>query len=242
MEIEKKFFAKKKCENCHIHIPTDYNNLCNHCYKRLRREEQIKSGTKCKKCLIKPVYAKNFCNACYQRLKKEEQIKSGIKCKKCLIKPVYAKNLCCACYSAIRNSKIYLEKNCERCGNSGVFRKNRCKSCYHSRYLNKNTSYDIPIRKKSKNGQGTINSYGYKILTMKNPLNLSKTGKIAEHIVVMSKFLKRPLFKHETVHHKNGIRNDNRIENLELWSVSHPKGQRVEDKIKWAKEFLKLYE
>lgn len=65
--------------------------------------------------------------------------------------------------------------------------------------------------------------------------------KVLEHRHVMSEKLERPLFSHETVHHKNGVRSDNRPKNLELWSHSHPYGQRVVDKIQWAIAFLKQY-
>ena len=69
-----------------------------------------------------------------------------------------------------------------------------------------------------------------------------KGGFVAEHIYVMSQMIGRQLTKDETVHHKNGVKDDNSPSNLELWASRHPKGQRVSDLIIFAKEILLKYE
>ena len=92
-------------------------------------------------------------------------------------------------------------------------------------------------------GEGHVTKHGYLMITVNG-------RSVLEHRQLMEQLLGRPLARHETVHHVNGNRGDNRVNgplrnfrsgNLELWSRWQPAGQRVADKVAHAIEILEVY-
>lgn len=176
------------------------------------------------------------------------------------------KDLCDSCYSSQYWKKIRPEPRkkielCVRCSVKRVDknprRRDLCNKCavkierenpdtlarrriLARNYQRKKNRIDLDLpRLRSEHGKGHLNKKGYRILcVLDHPNKTNSRGAVGEHTVVMVNHLGRPLLKNETVHHKNGIRDDNRIENLELWDKSQPPGQRVEDKIDWCIEYL----
>lgn len=81
-----------------------------------------------------------------------------------------------------------------------------------------------------KGGRNKTN-HGYMKVLAKGHHRADANGYALEHLIVMERELGRELQTGERVHHRNGIRDDNRPENLELWTVAKdPPGQRAIDR------------
>lgn len=120
--------------------------------------------------------------------------------------------------------KRYSEKqNCEWCKNEFLgdkYRKQKCCSKSCARRL-EYSQYHAP----SWRGGRIKTTSGYiDIWVGVDYPNCKKGGYYAEHRYVMEQHLNRSLEKHETVHHINGDRIDNRLENLQLRTGKHGKG------------------
>jgi hypothetical protein len=96
---------------------------------------------------------------------------------------------------------------------------------------------NVPLKRLELSEEFLVGPSGYVLV-----YDPERRRRVLEHRYVMEQHLGRHLLRHENVHHRNGNRRDNRLENLELWSTAQPTGQRVSDKLVWAREIIALYE
>lgn len=109
-----------------------------------------------------------------------------------------------------KNGKHANNKICINCGRKISRAATYCRSCATK------IQVKIPQNHPSWKG-GIIHSRGYVYIYSPNHPRINNSYYIAEHRLVMEKYIGRYLKPEEVVHHINGIRTDNRIENLMLF-------------------------
>ena len=124
---------------------------------------------------------------------------------------------------AKRLGKPAIDRSCKQCGK--VFRQSKSLRVYCS-----NNCRKASLTKKRK------------ALTLDGYRTIRRAGRsLPEHRYVMEQHIGRPLTADETVHHRNGIRDDNRIENLQLKASAHGKGQTIPDLLAYYAELQERY-
>lgn len=150
---------------------------------------------------------------------------------------MYPKKNCATCSRLFQPSSKH--KSCPSCRNA--LSKNNCECGA----LKQKTSAHCPkcsakARRGERGGNWKTGRWyhqkGYVMMT-------ASVGRyIFEHVHIMEQHLGRRLYEGENVHHLNGIKDDNRPENLELWVKPQPSGIRAADALQWAKTIVERYD
>lgn len=162
--------------------------------------------------------------------------------KECDVEP-FSRGLCKPDYMRWRVGRLDIEPLPSKkvkgrtCSVEGCERPHDCHDLCNTHY-----KYSVGTgKRRTGERKPTLNSYGYRLIWKPGHPNARKDGYITEHTFVMSESLGRPMLPGENVHHRNGVKTDNRLTNLELWTTHQCRGARVSDLVAWAKEILDTY-
>jgi hypothetical protein len=214
---------QRGCDEPGCSAPVYARGHCSRHYRQLLRTGQVSPDRAPAACAVagcgRRAVIRGWCHGHYLRWSRQGDVRADVP----LTRPV--------------NDGCAVEA-CERGRQSSQY----CRSHYKRWKLYGDPLAGGPVR--TSTGDGSI-SHGYwNVVVRDEQRHLVPEGrsKELEHRLVMAAALARPLSPDETVHHRNGDRLDNRLENLELWSTAQPRGQRVQDKLAFARMILERYD
>ena len=220
----------RKCNYKECGRPVIGNSLCSVHYQRKRNgtdmDAPVKQSQKGRTCeqegCDRKARSKGWCTLHYARQKEGLPMDAPLR-------------------ETVRNEGACTWPDCDR----KQAKKNLCEVHYKRQWGGRNmeapvpspTTHDMTLTRK-------VLDTGYVEVRCLGHFSKPKRGSdwYDEHRYVMECHLGRALRDKENVHHINGVRDDNRLENLELWISAQPAGQRVLDLLIWADEIIARYE
>ena len=196
-------------------------------------KERTLSDINCEHCGTRfrpPTAASRFCGSeCWYASRKAART---VSCEACgvLFEKKYKGHRACSVECGNKLKQANREVKCSQCGDLFVRPHGKFQT-----YCSRRCS--MLARKGSKKNGAYRHPEGHELRHSAGYIQEKRDGVwVMQHRLVMSKMLGRPLEPTERVHHKNGDRQDNRPENLELWtgvgtSKKDPNGVRVVDKV-----------
>lgn len=188
---------------------TMYLDVCSKCGNKIWRQKQ-QLDKLCKQCTFYKRHPDGIFGANNKRNKKE-YISYYQRKDWCDLEDLYVKN----------KLSIYAISKIKHCSAGAVYHALKRKNIV-TRSLSDARKNRLLREDNSPNYKGGRLSYGgYVSLLKRDHPNCSKEGYVLEHRLIMEKEIGRYLTKQEHVHHKNHVKSDNRIENLEILSPSN---------------------
>lgn len=233
--------VERTCENCgqqfycypsEVEAGRKYCSLAcrgNHLHRKPDATSRTPVGFTCKECLKPFTMMQSYLTAYRKKFERD---------------PLYC-SMSCSNVGRRKDTEARNKFTCVNCGKESFRHRNQCGRVYMQQRLCSKQCKNEWVSKvyREKNGLPAITKRvkrGYIVLRIPAQ-NGSPVRQILEHRYVMEQHLGRELEPKETVHHKNGDKQDNSLENLELFGGNHGRGQRVADLITSAIKTLQLY-